>query len=315
MYADDTIITTNSEKDMIRALELVNKYCQDYEIKINIEKTHYMYASKKLKAKNIVIENSQLKPNKSLKYLGHIINKNAGSKEHIESRLEKCISKYFSLTPMGINDKSLKPYIKAFLYKTYIQPVLLYGTENMSINISHLKDINTHEGNILKRAFKLHKKTQHTPLAESLKIIPAITQIKLRKLAHAKRLLNHELTREMIEISNQRKILPYENTPQKTNLLDDIYEIINESKKLNINDLEKSIYDNELEIRKEHKTNTKGGIQDTIRFLIEKGDWSRIEDILTPSQLKDWQENNRSEITTRINEINRIYEATNIGIT
>lgn len=46
MYADDTLLIAENEKKIKSLIKIVEKYCRENEIKLNIDKTVYVYYSK-----------------------------------------------------------------------------------------------------------------------------------------------------------------------------------------------------------------------------------------------------------------------------
>ena len=77
MYADDTLLIADNGTDMLALIEIVDKYCEEFQIKLNIDKTNLMIFNQKRKYKTqryrLKTHNSELLAQDSLKYLGFII--------------------------------------------------------------------------------------------------------------------------------------------------------------------------------------------------------------------------------------------------
>ena len=60
LYADDTIISTESEEDMQKALNAAYQYCCNFNIRINCSKTKYMIISRgKVRKLSVMIINNR----------------------------------------------------------------------------------------------------------------------------------------------------------------------------------------------------------------------------------------------------------------
>ena len=87
MYADDTAIAPTIQI-LNKLLNIVQHFCYEQQIKLNINKSNYMtlgnYYQRKID-KNILIGNNKLNKVNSVKYLGININNLLNDKEHLQT--------------------------------------------------------------------------------------------------------------------------------------------------------------------------------------------------------------------------------------
>jgi len=84
-----------------------------------------------------VIENIGKNPNKDV--------------EHISKRSKATNVMFAQLQAMNLNSLHIHPIMKAQLFRTYIRPILTYGTENMMLEQSELLQFKRMKGNCLKK--------------------------------------------------------------------------------------------------------------------------------------------------------------------
>ena len=72
LFADDQAIIASSEDQLQRHDNKLHETCQDYNMKINIDKTEIMTFARKERTTNIFIENTNLKQVKDFTYMGSI---------------------------------------------------------------------------------------------------------------------------------------------------------------------------------------------------------------------------------------------------
>ena len=142
--------------------------------------------------------NGQIIPQtNSIKYLGSFINNKLRNDTHIESKIKGQAIKVNQLSILGFKENGISAYTKAFYYKIYIRPYLLYGTETMLINKCDMNRLKRCEGNTIKIALGLP--TQKT-----------IDKPKVRLFT---RLMKNDFTRNVIrEIFRESKELQVKNS-------------------------------------------------------------------------------------------------------
>ena len=144
------------------------------------------------------INNQIIKPtDEDVRYLGYIINAEIKSNAHLSIRKKNCLKRYFSLNPLGLNNEYMDGLIKAFLIKTYCQPILYYGIENLNINKIQLQELSTTVGHMLKKIFHLNKRTRNSDILNACNMHNTLVNITIRKLKFLFRLHSNNITNIM----------------------------------------------------------------------------------------------------------------------
>ncbi|CAF0974992.1 unnamed protein product [Brachionus calyciflorus] len=212
-YADDVLLIANSFDEMNQLLEITNKYGQEYEIKFNPNKTHFMIMfSKQFKenrenGKLIMFQNYEVKRVIMMKYLGMWIDETFNSREHLKSRIKLFNMGSQRLKQCGITSDCTSSEVKLCFYKTYIRPALYYGFDNLVINKTQIKTLQTLESKLIKAMFRISKKTRSTKLLRAVNIEKVYELWIKTKVKFLNRLIQFELTRNIVE-----SIIKYDNT-------------------------------------------------------------------------------------------------------
>ena len=130
LYADDTVIFSDDENDLQIALDNFTSYCDQWKLKINVDKTKIMIISKGNARRNInfKIGQSTIQHVNEYKYLGIFLSKSGSflnAKKHIAEQANKAM---FCLL-RKIKRLSLPYDIQIELFDKTIKPILIYGSE------------------------------------------------------------------------------------------------------------------------------------------------------------------------------------------
>jgi exonuclease III len=142
-YADDTAVIS-TERNPLRAADALQSYLIDLEefynrwkISVNGSKSELVlfkphisirqtHAIKRGKQISVNIGGELLKPTKSVKYLGIILDDDLKFGAHIQHNIKKTKIAYGMLIPL-LNHVNLSKKCKETMYKMLIRPVMLYG--------------------------------------------------------------------------------------------------------------------------------------------------------------------------------------------
>ena len=130
MYADDVIILSESASGLQEKLKILENYCSDWCLKVNVNKTKVITFNKagRLIKSSFIFQNNDIECVSSYRYLGLFFSA-SGSFSYAKSELyKKGLKAYFKLCK---NILSLHPSLKTSLhiFDHTIKPVLLYGSE------------------------------------------------------------------------------------------------------------------------------------------------------------------------------------------
>ena len=140
---------------MQRMIELVETFGDTLEVKFNLSKTMYMVINGHLKQNtqsghgNLTMNNMNIDLVTTMKYLGNIVNNSLSNSDHISNRIRLSAAAMFKLNAAGY-DENLDAITIIQLYKTYGRTTLLYGLENLNLNIGETDHITTFENAIIK---------------------------------------------------------------------------------------------------------------------------------------------------------------------
>jgi hypothetical protein len=136
-----------------------------------------------------------------IKYLGVWLNKKNSNKDHLNERRINTWRAYHSINKeIGLEKKEMKPELKAFIWKSYIRPIIYYGLENVYPSKSDIKKVQTMEAKMIKRMLGLSTRTKNTHLLYALNIEPVEFKFNKLKINFFRRLLENEYTKRVVTI-------------------------------------------------------------------------------------------------------------------
>ncbi|MCW4343991.1 MAG: reverse transcriptase family protein [Candidatus Thiodiazotropha endolucinida] len=182
LYADDTVLFSDSEFDMQRALDHFYTYCNKWQLTVNVEKTKIVvFSGGKQKSYRFLFNGLELEVTNDYKYLGIWFTRGGSflkAKTHLVEQANKAI---FSLLKK-IRRLNLPLDMQLELFDKTIKPILLYGAEIWGfgncdvIERVHLK--------YLKYIFKLKKSTPSHMIYGELGIFPLTLEIRHKVLSY-----------------------------------------------------------------------------------------------------------------------------------
>ena len=89
LYADDLVLISRSANGLQHNLERLSRTCDEFGMKINLEKTKAMVISKKQKPINCLVEGRILKQVSNFNYLGVIIDESGRLDKELDNRIRR----------------------------------------------------------------------------------------------------------------------------------------------------------------------------------------------------------------------------------
>lgn len=147
LFADDLVLWTSTEnkdeaklsREMNKALDELSKWCEENLMTINPAKSYFQVFTLKHKDPQIQIslENTPIQETNEAKYLGIYLDKKLTWKTHAEKISESAqkrlkLLKRLTATKWGCSRSTLNQ-----TYKSYIKPVLQYGSEVLVTSPNH----------------------------------------------------------------------------------------------------------------------------------------------------------------------------------
>ena len=130
LYADDTVIISETSDVLQEALNTFESYCNDFKLSVNISKTKIVIFSKGKQNKNLLFRfnNSIIEIVSEYKYLGIIMSRNGSYVKSLKHTAEQATRAMYGLFSK-IRHLSLPADVIVDLYEKTIKPILLYGCE------------------------------------------------------------------------------------------------------------------------------------------------------------------------------------------
>ena len=149
------------------------------------------------------INNVQLEKVDRFKYLEFWLLANDSNMEHLEKRKNMAWATASDIAKIGFNNPYMIWELKGKLYESFIRPKLSYGLENARLNTNDIRELETVEVKILKRACGLPYRSYTAPILAAMGIKRLSRTIEKRKISLLKQLMENPLTRKIILKGNE----------------------------------------------------------------------------------------------------------------
>ena len=204
LYADDTVLFGKNEQDLQFCLDEFERYCTNWKLTVNTEKTKNMvFSGQDLEEYQFYLRGKHLEVVEEYKYLGIFLSKNASytnCKKHIAEQANKAMFGLFR----KIRELNLPIEIQIELFDKTIKPILLYACELWGMG--NLDIIEKVQLKFLKQILHLKTSTPTFMIYGELGIFPLSIEIKSRILAFWSKLVkgmeNHKLSSIVYEVLN-----------------------------------------------------------------------------------------------------------------
>lgn len=148
VYADDIVLIAETQQKLQQTIIEWIEILKDKGLIVNTEKCKVMQMGKMdedIEPIQIECNGQILEQVESYEYLGTIIQQNGKIKEEILNRTRKASNIYYQLSGTIFGKKEIAQKTKLQVYKSVIEPVLLYGGESWPARGADIKSIGTVE--------------------------------------------------------------------------------------------------------------------------------------------------------------------------
>ena len=137
LFADDKSLAHDSEERLREHTSSLNPTCEEYDMKISINKTETMKVSRTSGTLNTSINNTNLKHVKEFKCLGSVFTEDGGMNRKIENRIQNANNVSYQLAPL-LKHLDIPMETKNKIINFIFVPTLPYQcqTYTMTINLS-----------------------------------------------------------------------------------------------------------------------------------------------------------------------------------
>lgn len=175
MFADDTaILATSKQKHAIstkleNAYSMVNRFYAKWHIAVNAEKTKLTFfpfdnKRKRTQGRNPLVDDIELTPSATSKYLGVLYDSKLSFVPHIESQKNKIIAISRQISPM-VRGAHLNEHRRKLIVKQILWPVIFYAASAWSTAaVTHIKPLRQKFSALARNIMKLPKRHRTTDL-------------------------------------------------------------------------------------------------------------------------------------------------------
>ncbi|MES9881290.1 MAG: reverse transcriptase family protein [Sedimenticola sp.] len=179
LYADDTVLFSDTAIDLQNSLTEFHKYCVEWKLTVNINKSKILIFSKGRPAKrsNFFLNDTKLEIVTEYKYLGIFMSQSGSftnAKKHIANQATKAMYSLLS----KVRELNLPVDIQIDLFEKTIKPILLYGSEIWGYGNNEV--IERVQLKYYKYALNLKRSTPSTMIYGELGIFPVQVDILTR---------------------------------------------------------------------------------------------------------------------------------------
>ena len=186
MYADDTVLMTENHKDMQTLRNFFSDYCNEWKLKINVEKTKSMIIGKCRNKLNFILNDSVIENVTFYKYLGVFFHKNGKFTYCMKQLVQIAKKAVFALRKKTLLlNLSIDCQLK--LFDQTILPILTYACEIWGFEKLHM--IEKVHIEFLRSIIRVNKSTPLYMIYGELGRYPLEIYIKCKMIGYWSRLI------------------------------------------------------------------------------------------------------------------------------
>nr|VZI45630.1 unnamed protein product [Spirometra erinaceieuropaei] len=207
LFADDCALSTTSEEEMQRSMDLISAACENFGLAINMQKTVVMHqpppnTATPPNAPQISVNATQLQVVENFPYLGSTLSLNAKINVEVLRRISKASQSIGRLQSTVWYHQGLPLSTKLKMYRAVILPTLLYGAETWTVYTKQARRLNHFHLSCLRRILKLNWQdripgTDVLERAGNVSIYTMLKQMQLRWSGHLVRVDDERLPKRL----------------------------------------------------------------------------------------------------------------------
>ena len=191
LYADDTVLISNNEKDLQKSLDTFNEYCKIWHMNVNISKTKVVvFGSRRLNNFRFMLGDKVIEVTDKYHYLGVTFSCNGSflqARKHVAQQASKALLALYKKS----NNSDLPLDLVIKLFDHTVLPILTYGTEIFGFeNLDLLEKVHN---DFLRHISKARKSTPLYMLMGEFGRYPINIIIKTRIISFWNRLITGKL--------------------------------------------------------------------------------------------------------------------------
>lgn len=223
LYADDTVIMSDSQEDFQNSLNYFYNYCKEWHLKINFNKTKIViFGARQLQHFDFKIGNNGIEIQDHFRYLGITFSSNGSflkARKHIVEQANKAM--YLLFTKINNSDLPIDLILKLFDHT--VLPILTYGCEVFGYeNIDILERVHN---NFLRKITSARKSTPMSFLYGELGRYPIQIVVKSRMISFWNRLITGKEQKLSLQIYKYAMNLPDNNFKWSNKVRDVLFSV------------------------------------------------------------------------------------------
>ena len=184
LYADDVALLASSLQGRQRRLQVWDQMLERYGMNLNLEKSVVMVADRNEKeVTRLTVRGHVLKQVDSFKYLGSTLSSDLRCEEAVSARIAAGAAKFGALAPVLL-DKKMPRSVRAFGFKSAVQPSLLYGLDSCALIVRQVTRLEKFHSVCLRRIHgaKWWEKVPNVVIRKELGVAPFEDRVRSRVL-------------------------------------------------------------------------------------------------------------------------------------
>jgi len=152
LFADDTVLMTETERELQVLIECYDRVCKTKNVSINIGKSKVMRCRKQggMDGMDIRLNGRVMEEVDKWQYLGVIVTNKGEGKEEINHRINEGNKVFGAMNGIWMNG-NMSRKIKMELYETVVMAKVLYGSEVWCMSVNEKKKLEVFEMKCLRR--------------------------------------------------------------------------------------------------------------------------------------------------------------------
>ena len=152
-FADDIVLVSSKYEHIQNKTNRLVDNAGRLGLKLNAQKCKVMRRNTRREDK-VMIRRKEVEDVEEFVYLGMTVTKEGGGTQDIKKRLRKARGAFFNLKNIW-NTRSIGRNTKIKLFKTLVQPVLLYGCEALKLTVAEEKKLDRFQFTWLRRILRI----------------------------------------------------------------------------------------------------------------------------------------------------------------
>ena len=181
-YADDLVLTSLTVTGLQNLINCANDYVKKHGISFNAKKSTCAVFGKNYFTSPLhwSINAETVFVSSSIDHLGVLLCDSP--KYHVEKQIAQTRKAFYTLQASGLCEHGVKPHLKSYLWRTALQPVLMYGMECIPLHRADKRKMESLQARLIKATLGLSKYMRSTPLLHAMKITKCATLVDIQSV-------------------------------------------------------------------------------------------------------------------------------------